>query len=96
MQNIGQKTWSFSPIPETEVTRHRAPPGHDGTYAYWEETHDFAVKIAPPINKVKKDNPDHYGSDCPMAGRMIQHGLTSRGRHPTPDYASRTYGLAAA
>ena len=43
------------------------------------------MKIARPIvNKVKKDNPDHYGSDCPMAGRMIQHGLTERGGIPTP------------
>ena len=47
--------------------------------------------------KVKKDNPDHYGSDCPMAGRMIQHGLTDQGEASHPLTMLRVaYGLAAA
>jgi len=99
VQNIGQKTRELlALIPETEVTLIERCSGHDGTYAYREETHDYAVKIARPIvNKVKKDNPDHYGSDCPMAGRMIQHGLTDQGEASHPLTMLRVaYGLAAA
>jgi Fe-S oxidoreductase len=33
------------------------------------------------VNQVKKLEPDHYGSDCPMAGHMIEHGLKN-GRAP--------------
>ncbi|MEE4298143.1 MAG: heterodisulfide reductase-related iron-sulfur binding cluster [Pseudomonadales bacterium] len=77
VQNIGQKTKELlSLIPDTEITLIERCSGHDGTYAYKTETHDHAVKIARPVvNRVRKAEPDHFGSDCPMAGRMIQHGL---------------------
>lgn len=77
VQNIGQKTREvLSLIPDTEIDLIERCSGHDGTYAYKSETHDKAVKIARPVvNRVKKAEAEHYGSDCPMAGRMIQHGL---------------------
>jgi hypothetical protein len=27
------------------------------------------------VSRVKKAEPDHYGSDCPMAGHQIENGL---------------------
>ena len=77
VQNIGMKTREFlSLIPDTEVTAIERCSGHDGTYAVKSETYDKAMKIARPVvNRVKQVEPDTYGSDCPMAGRMIAHGL---------------------
>ena len=31
--------------------------------------------VKPVVNKVKQSEADHYGSDCPLAGRFIEHGL---------------------
>lgn len=97
VQNIGQKTRELlSLVPDTEITLIERCSGHDGTYAYKTETHDAAVKIARPVvNRVKKVEPDHYGSDCPMAGRMIQHGLEETfGESEHPIRMLRTaYGL---
>ena len=97
VQNIGQRTRELlSLIPDTEITLIERCSGHDGTYAYKTETHDAAVKIARPVvNRVKKVEPDHYGSDCPMAGRMIQHGLEETfGESEHPIRMLRTaYGL---
>ena len=80
VQNIGQKTREvLSLIPDTEVTLIERCSGHDGTYAYRSETHAAAMKIARPVvNRVKQADAAHYGSDCPMAGRMIQHGLAGQ------------------
>ena len=39
------------------------------------------MKIARPVvRQVKEADPEHYGSDCPMAGRMIQHGLEAQNK----------------
>jgi hypothetical protein len=43
------------------------------------------MKIARPVvNRVKQAEADHYGSDCPMAGRFIEHGLADESvtEHP--------------
>jgi Fe-S oxidoreductase len=87
VQNIGRKTREvLSLIPDTEIELIERCSGHDGTYAFRSETHDNAVKIARPVvNRVRKAEAEHYGSDCPMAGRMIQHGLKGEGgdaEHP--------------
>ena len=38
------------------------------------------MKIARPVvNRVRQANPDRFGSDCPMAGRLIAHGLEGNG-----------------
>ncbi len=50
--------------------------GHDGTYAIKSETYENAKKIARPVvNRVKQAEADSFGSDCPMAGRLIAHGM---------------------
>ena len=81
VQNIGMKTREFlNLIDGTEVTAIERCSGHDGTYAVKAETHAKAMKIARPvINRVKQAAPDHFGSDCPMAGRLIAHGLEAQG-----------------
>ncbi len=43
------------------------------------------MKIAKPVvNRVEKASPDHYSSDCPMAGHQISNGLAgdSEPEHP--------------
>ena len=86
VQNIGMKTRDFlNLIPGTEVTAIERCSGHDGTYAIKSETYDKAMKIARPVvNAVQKSTADHFGSDCPMAGRMISHGLPGdeHAQHP--------------
>ena len=82
VQNIGMKTREFlSLIEGTEVTAIERCSGHDGTYAIKAETHAKAMKIARPVvNRIKQAAPDRFGSDCPMAGRLIAHGLDAQGQ----------------
>ena len=86
VQNIGQKTRELlSLIPDTKVQIIERCSGHDGTYAVKKEFYEYSMKIVRPVvNKVKQAKPDHYGSDCPMAGQHISHALAdgSRPEHP--------------
>lgn len=81
VQNIGMKTRDFlSLIPDTEVVAIERCSGHDGTYAVKAETYGKAMKIARPVvNRVRQAEPDRFGSDCPMAGRLIAHGMQGQG-----------------
>ena len=97
VQNIGMKTREFlSLIPDTEVTAIERCSGHDGTYAVKSETYEKAMKIARPVVKRVQDaEADTFGSDCPMAGRMIAHGLdaddAAHAEHPMT-MVRRAYG----
>ena len=77
VQNIGLKTKDvLGLVPGTTFEVIERCSGHDGTYAVKSEYHDIAAKICRPVvTKVKNFNPDHYVSDCPMAGDQIQQGL---------------------
>jgi Fe-S oxidoreductase len=77
VQKIGQKTKEcLQLIPETEVLAIERCSGHDGTYGVKTKYYDTARKIVRPVvNKVKQFEPDHHGSDCPMAGKFIEHAL---------------------
>ncbi|MDJ0863374.1 MAG: heterodisulfide reductase-related iron-sulfur binding cluster [Gammaproteobacteria bacterium] len=96
VQNIGLKTRDvLALVPDTQVTPIERCSGHDGTYTVKSEFHTAAMKICRPVvNRVKKDAPDHYGSDCPMAGRHIAHGLDngSQPEHPLT-LLRRAYGI---
>jgi glycerol-3-phosphate dehydrogenase subunit C len=96
VQNIGMKTRDFLElIPGTEIAAIERCSGHDGTYAIKSETYDKAVKIARPVvNRVKQAAPDTFGSDCPMAGRMIAHGMEATGpaEHPIT-MVRKAYGV---
>lgn len=83
VQNIGHKTCELlSLIPDTQVELIERCSGHDGTYAVKKEFHEYSMKIVRPVaNRVKQTAADHYGSDCPMAGRHIGHALAD-GREP--------------
>lgn len=75
VQNIGLKTRDILQlVQDSEVIAHERCSGHDGTYAVKKETRDKSVKIArPTVKKVDQQNPDHFISDCPMAGTQIAH-----------------------
>jgi len=96
VQNVGAKTRDvLSLIPDTEITTIERCSGHDGTYAVKKEFHEFSMKIVKPVvNQVKKAEVDHYGSDCPMAGHHIEHGMAdgSKTEHPM-SLLRKAYGI---
>jgi Fe-S oxidoreductase len=96
VQNMGQKTREvLALIPDTEIDVIERCSGHDGTYAVKKEFYEHSMKIVRPVvNKVKQAKADHYGSDCPMAGQHIGHGLRdgSRPEHPLT-LMRKAYGI---
>jgi glycerol-3-phosphate dehydrogenase subunit C len=86
VQNIGPKTREvLELIPDTSIELIERCSGHDGTYAVKKEFHEISMKIVKPVvNRVMKFEADHYGSDCPMAGHHIEHGMGdgSETQHP--------------
>ena len=96
VQNFGPKTRDLLKlIPDTEVTMIERCSDHDGTYGVKAETFDKAMKIGRPvINAIKKNNPDHYGSDCPIAGNHLANGVGdgSSPEHPI-SLMRKAYGL---
>jgi len=96
VQKIGLKTRDLLKlIPDTNVEVIERCSGHDGTYAVKKEYHDISMKICRPIfNKVKSAEPDHYGSDCPMAGAQIAHGADNgtQAEHPLA-LLKKAYGI---
>src|SRR4029077_5930771 len=64
-------------VPDTTVDVIERCSGHNGTYAVKKEFRGPAVKIGKPVvQRVQNAHPDHYTSDCPMAGHQIESGLT--------------------
>ncbi len=96
VQNIGLKTREvLELVPETEIQTIERCSGHDGTYAVKREYHEISMKICRPVaRKVKEVQPDHYASDCPMAGHQIENAL---GRERPPEHPlrllRRAYGI---
>jgi Fe-S oxidoreductase len=83
VQNIGLKTRDILQlIPDTRVDTIERCSGHDGTYAVKKEFHEISMKICRPVvDRVLREEADHYSSDCPMAGHQIENGLDN-GRAP--------------
>jgi Fe-S oxidoreductase len=77
VQNIGLKTRDMlNLVPNTQVDVIERCSGHNGTYAVKKEFRAASVKIGKPVmNRVQNASPDHYTSDCPMAGHQIETGL---------------------
>jgi Fe-S oxidoreductase len=86
VQNIGLKTRDvLRLVPDTTVEVIERCSGHNGTYAVKKEFRAASVKIGRPVmSKVQNANPDHYSSDCPMAGHQIQSGLTPNEGEASP------------
>jgi Fe-S oxidoreductase len=96
VQNIGLKTRELLQlVPDTRIELIERCSGHDGTYAVKSEFHETSMKICRPVvNRVQKASPDHYSSDCPMAGHQIENGLDSgqKPEHPLT-LLRHAYGL---
>lgn len=96
VQNVGQKTREILQlVPGTQIQVIERCSGHDGTYTVKSEYHEAAMKICKPVvTRVKQFEADHYGSDCPMAGRHVQSGLAdgSVTEHPL-SLLCKAYGI---
>ena len=95
-QGLGARTRELLQlIPDSEVTVIDRCSGHDGTYAVKSETYAFAKKIcAPVVDRVTRAEAQVFGSDCPMAGRMIEHGYEGAAKHMHPiTMVRKAYGI---
>jgi len=96
VQNLGLKTRDvLALVPGTEIEAIERCSGHNGTYGVKREYRDISMKIGKPVfNKVKAAEPDHYASDCPMAGHQIESALEG-GQGPTHPLTllRKAYGL---
>ncbi len=96
VQNIGPKTKeALALVPGAEIEFIERCSGHDGTYAVKKECHEYAMKIVKPVvGRVNQAKPDHYGSDCAMAGHHIAHARAdgSAPEHPIT-LLRKAYGL---
>ncbi len=96
VQNIGLKTRDvLKLVPDTTIEVIERCSGHNGTYAVKKEFRDASVKIGKPVmQRVQNAHPDHYTSDCPMAGHQIESGLSE---HKPPEHPlellRRAYGI---
>ena len=96
VQNIGFKTRDvLRLVPDTSIEMIERCSGHDGTYAVKRRFREASLKIGRPVmQKVQAAGADHYSSDCPMAGRQIQSGLTGKGEPEHPlRLLRRAYGI---
>ena len=77
VQNMGLKTRDLlNLVPGTQIETIERCSGHNGTYAVKQEFHAISMKIGKPVvQRVQQAVPDHYSSDCPMAGHQIENGL---------------------
>jgi glycerol-3-phosphate dehydrogenase subunit C len=51
--------------------------GHDGTWGVKSEYYEMSMKIGKPVfRQMAQDEPDYISSDCAIAGRHIQQGMT--------------------
>jgi glycerol-3-phosphate dehydrogenase subunit C len=77
VQNIGLKTRDvLKLVPDTTVDVIERCSGHNGTYGVKKRFRAASMKIGRPVmTRVEAAKPQHYTSDCPMAGHQIQSGL---------------------
>jgi Fe-S oxidoreductase len=85
VQKIGNKTRDIlNLVPDTEIELIERCAGHDGTYAVKKEFHEISMKIARPVvNKIKKNEPNYFSSDCPLAGYHLANGVDNNESSPT-------------
>ncbi len=93
VQNIGLKTRDvLKLVPDTTVDVIERCSGHNGTYAVKKEFRAASMKIGKPVmQRVQNAHPDHYTSDCPMAGHQIESGLTEA---KAPDHPLKLLRIA--
>ena len=78
VQNIGHKTREVLEwVPGTSVTTVERCTGHDGTWGVKTEHYASSMKIGKPVFKqMAAAAPNWISSDCPIAGRAIEQGMT--------------------
>ncbi|HTV51851.1 MAG TPA: heterodisulfide reductase-related iron-sulfur binding cluster [Steroidobacteraceae bacterium] len=81
VQNIGLKTRDvLRLVPGTSVDVIERCSGHDGTYGVKRAFRAASEKIGRPVaQRIEKAAPDHYSSDCPMAGEQLASLIDARG-----------------
>jgi glycerol-3-phosphate dehydrogenase subunit C len=96
VQNIGPKTRDvLALVPGTEITAIQRCSGHDGTYGVKSATYAISRKIAKPVeDRIRQATPDHFASDCPMAGAHLAHGMDDRPAAESPiSLLRQAYGI---
>ena len=85
VQNIGLKTRDvLGLVPGTEIEVIERCSGHNGTYGVKREYRADSLKIGKAVfSRVQASGCDHYGSDCPMAGRQIESALDAGAKAPS-------------
>ncbi len=96
MQNIGPKTRELlSLVPDTKVDAIERCSGHDGTYAIKSEFHELSMKIVKPVAaRVENNKPNHFGSDCAMAGHHIGCAMSKGVAPASPEHPISLIRLA--
>lgn len=81
VQNTGQKTREVLQwIPGTSINTVERCAGHDGTWGVKQEFYADSMKIGQPVfRRMAETEPDFITSDCPIAGRRIDHGIELSG-----------------
>jgi len=94
VQNLGLKTKAaLELVPDTSVDAIERCSGHDGTYAVKKEYYEISKKIARPVvSRIKRDEPQHVVSDCPMASEQICQDVEHAAGHPM-SLMRKAYGL---
>ena len=94
VQNLGLKTKAaLELVPDTSVDAIERCSGHDGTYAVKKEYYEISKKIARPVvSRIKRDEPQHVVSDCPMASEQICQDIDHAAGHPM-SLMRKAYGL---
>jgi Fe-S oxidoreductase len=96
VQNIGPRTKELLSLPpNTQVEAIERCSGHDGTYAVKAEFHELSMKIVKPVAaRVEQAKPDHFGSDCAMAGHHIGCAMTKGAGPDAPEHPISLIRLA--
>jgi glycerol-3-phosphate dehydrogenase subunit C len=102
-QNMGQKAAEMLRlVPDTDIAVIERCSGHGGSWGVMKDNFDVALKIGKPVARdVKKQNPGHVVSECPLARDHILQGAerldgddvrVSPATHPI-ELIARSYGL---
>ncbi len=82
-QNIGFRSAQLLKIAGAEVEMMDRCSGVDGTWGMKAKWYDASQKVAGKlIDEVKRHEPDHVATDCPLAGLRILEGTGRKAVHP--------------
>ncbi len=101
-QNMGAKAAELMRLlPDPDVQVIERCSGHGGSWGVMRENFEVALKVGRPVaRQIKKDAPQFYVSECPLAGMHIAQGIErvdgevpETAAHPVVLFA-RAYGIA--